>query len=65
MLHGSLWDPEDDVKVNVGGYVDEARFYMSESHTADLGPGCKNIEAGWLLALCHLPTAALLEAFTC
>ena len=23
MLHGSLWDPEDDVKENVGGYVAE------------------------------------------
>lgn len=23
MLHGSLWDPEDDVKENVGAYVDE------------------------------------------
>jgi EEF1A lysine methyltransferase 4 len=23
MLHGSLWDPEDDVKANVGAYVDE------------------------------------------
>lgn len=23
MLHGSLWDPEDDVKENAGAYVDE------------------------------------------
>ena len=23
MLHGSLWDPEDDVKKNVSAYVDE------------------------------------------
>lgn len=23
MLHGSLWDPEEDVKRNVGAYVDE------------------------------------------
>ena len=23
MLHGSLWNPEDDVKANVGAYVDE------------------------------------------
>ena len=25
MLHGSLWDPEDDVKINVGAYVNEVR----------------------------------------
>lgn len=23
MLHGSLWDPEDDVKENVGAYINE------------------------------------------
>lgn len=23
MLHGSLWDPEDDVRENVGAYIDE------------------------------------------
>ena len=25
MLHGSLWDPEDDVKANSKAYVDEVR----------------------------------------
>lgn len=25
MLHGSLWDPEDEVKENVGAYIDEVR----------------------------------------
>lgn len=25
MLHGSLWDPEDDVKANSRAYVDEVR----------------------------------------
>jgi EEF1A lysine methyltransferase 4 len=33
MLHGSLWDPEDDVKQNVGAYIDEVRFN---------GPHCLN-----------------------
>jgi len=25
MLYGSLWDPEDEVKKNVGAYVDEVK----------------------------------------
>lgn len=25
MLYGSLWSPEEDVKANVGAYVDEVR----------------------------------------
>ena len=64
MLHGSLWDPEDDVKVNVGKYVHEARFNISTGHNADIGSGCKDIEAWRPLAVCHLQTAALLEAIT-
>ena len=27
MLHGSLWDPEEDVKANTRSYVDEVRSY--------------------------------------
>ena len=29
MLYGSLWDPEDEVRENVGRYVDEVRFTLS------------------------------------
>lgn len=35
MLHGSLWDPEDDVKENAGAYVDEVCVYESSSDPAD------------------------------
>lgn len=31
MLHGSLWDPEDDVKANSKAYVDEVRERYSSS----------------------------------
>jgi hypothetical protein len=27
MLHGSLWDPPDDVRESVGKYVDEVRYH--------------------------------------
>lgn len=27
MVHGSLWDPEEDVKENVGLYVNQVRFH--------------------------------------
>lgn len=32
MLHGSLWDPPEEVKKNVGKYVDEACFFTPFSH---------------------------------
>jgi hypothetical protein len=28
MIHGSLWDPLDDVRENVGKYVDEVSTYI-------------------------------------
>ena len=27
MIHGSLWDPPEDVRRNVGMYVDEVEFW--------------------------------------
>jgi hypothetical protein len=34
MLWGSLWDPEDEVKKNVGAYVDEVSLQIRLSFTA-------------------------------
>lgn len=28
-LHGSLWDPPEDVRENVGAYVDQVCFYFT------------------------------------
>lgn len=36
MLHGSLWDPPDDVRENVGNYVDEVLY------TETCAPGVGN-----------------------
>jgi EEF1A lysine methyltransferase 4 len=33
MLHGSLWDPEDDVKANVRAYVDEVARVLKPGGT--------------------------------
>lgn len=35
MLHGSLWDPEDDVKENTKAYVDEVSHVHSVSASED------------------------------
>jgi hypothetical protein len=37
MLYGSLWEPEDDVKANVGTYVDEVSHMQRSlsAHIAD------------------------------
>jgi EEF1A lysine methyltransferase 4 len=35
MLHGSLWDPEDDVKQNVRAYIDEVSIRRAAGCSAD------------------------------
>ena len=31
MIHGSLWNPPDDVRANVGKYVDEVTIWFSHT----------------------------------
>lgn len=38
MIHGSLWDPPDDVRSNVGRYVDEVEIYLPCIYIAILIP---------------------------
>lgn len=33
MIHGSVWDPPDDVRSNVGQYVDEVETKCSKHHS--------------------------------
>lgn len=28
MIHGSLWDPPEDVRENIGKYIDEVRISL-------------------------------------
>jgi hypothetical protein len=61
MLHGSLWDPEDDVKENVGLYVNEVGCCVALIGNALTGTGGQNPEARWAVAVYHIPTTSLPE----
>lgn len=58
MLHGSLWDPEDDVKENVGAYVGEVCTPRSDlSLLSELFlTGCTSFESWRNMALRVLPS---------
>jgi hypothetical protein len=32
MIHGSLWDPPEDVRENVGKYVEEVELHIRDCH---------------------------------
>ncbi|KAG0645890.1 hypothetical protein D0Z07_8055 [Hyphodiscus hymeniophilus] len=49
-IHGSIWDPPDDVKESVGRYVDEV---------------CREgVEAGWTMVICYVSATTSCEATT-
>jgi hypothetical protein len=65
-LHGSLWDPPDDVRENVGKYVDEVclsflQFGCVYRLILTSQVGCQGIETRGKVAIYYLQTAALYE----
>ena len=48
MLHGSLWDPEDDVKANVGAYVDEVCALVTMPVSTDAWKVARVLKPGGL-----------------
>jgi hypothetical protein len=68
-IHGSLWDPPDDVRDNTGRYVQEVRLKWSplqvtlpqESHlTYRVGLSCPQIR--WHVYLHNIPATSLYKA---
>lgn len=63
-LHGSLWDPPDDVRSNVGKYVDEVTnapifiapvlLWQETCVIANFLTGCAGAETRRTMALYHL-----------
>ncbi len=64
MIHGSLWDPPEDVRSNVGQYVDEVKHLLSRQvfKWCWLLKGCAGAETWWAMALYHLSTTPFYEA---
>jgi EEF1A lysine methyltransferase 4 len=50
MLHGSLWDPEDDVKSNVRSYVDEMSIATQSGYPVNASKVARVLKPGgkWL-----------------
>jgi Methyltransferase domain len=64
MIHGSLWDPPDDVRSNVGRYIKEvqAHFNSQMCPDADLPTGRACLKTWRSMALHYLSTATLYKA---
>jgi hypothetical protein len=65
MIHGSLWDPPDEVRGNVGKYIEEVSDVMSYSVKCQ-NWGCirlRGVETRREMAVYYLPAAAFYETF--
>lgn len=65
MIHGSPWDPPDEVKANSRRYMQEVsireRHCMMEVSVL-IDPGRTSSEGQWRLPLHHIPTSSFREA---
>ena len=65
MIHGSLWEPPDDVRENVGKYVEEVQPYVPLYDARMLNAtGCAGAEARGHMASHRISTATFHEAVT-